>query len=259
MINIAIEYPCLFLKRTATGTVPTSWDELTEKQLVEISRNVNGREIDFHFLSVLTSISVRFLKKLSPFQLLKLSREINFIGNVVDYHNIFIIRRLKGTKLYAPKPKLAGMTFGQFIFADSYYNDWLAARDETALNNLVATLYLRPGEKFDNETIPIRVSTIVNVDIDVLKSIAINYGLILMWIQSAYPLVFASEANVIAISQPTEKQPVRPSAASLSPWLKLFDSLVDDDLINRDRYAKLPIHTVLTYLTTKYKDNARSG
>jgi len=249
MINIAIEYPCLFLKRTVTGTVPTSWDELTEKQLIEISRNLNGREIDFHFLSVLTSISARFLKKLSPFQLLKLSREINFIGNVVDYHNMFIIRRLKGTKLYAPKSKLAGMTFGQFIFADSFYNDWITTNDETALNNLVATLYLRPGEKFDNETIAGRASAIANVDIDVLKSIAINYGLILMWIQSAYPLVFASEA----------KQSVRPSAASQSAWLKLFDTLVGDDLINRDRYAKLPIHTVLTYLTTKYKEHARSG
>jgi len=254
MVNIAIEYPCLFLKRTATGTVPTSWDELTEKQLVEISRNVNGREIDFHFLSVLTSISVRFLKKLSPFQLLKLSREINFIGNASTYHSKFIIRRLKGTKLYAPKPKLAGMTFVQFIFADSYYNDWLAAQDETALNNFVATLYLCPGEKFDNEIIPIRVSTIVNVDIDVRKSIAINYGLILMWIQSAYPLVFSTSSVAPSSVAPS---PDRPIAPSHSAWLKLFDSLVGDDLINRDRYAKLPIHTILTYLTTKYKENAR--
>lgn len=249
MINISITYPFLFSKRTATGSVPSTWEELTERQFVAISRTIHGAEPDFRFLSILTGIGQRLLKKLHSYDLLKLSEEIDFVGKAGNTHTSFIIRAIGGTDFVCPKPKLAGLTFGQFIFADSYYNDWMATQDETALNNFVATLYLRPGEKFDNETTPERVMKIVNIDIDTRKAIAFNYGLILMWIQSAYPLVFAT-----APERPIAESPVR---SSQSAWLKLFDSLVGDDLINRDRYADLPVHTVFRHLTTKYKENAK--
>ena len=249
MMNIAIEYPFLFFIRKATGTVPTSWNELTERQFLAISRTVHGAEPDFQILSVLTGIGQRLLKKLHPYDLLKLTQGIDFVGNVGNTYSEFIIRKIHSTNLIAPKSKLGAMPFGQFIFADSYYNDWMATKDEKALNNLIATLYLEPGEKFTTESIPLRVLTIINIKLDTRKAIAFNYSLILMWLQKCYPLIFQQ-----SIDDSDKVDGTRPKQ---SGWLKLFDSLVGEDLINRDRYADLPVNTVFRHLTNKYKENAK--
>ena len=153
MINIAIEYPVLFFKRTATGQAPTSWEELTRRQFIAISRTVNGAEPDSRFLAQLTGISKKLMKKLSPYEMYQLSEAIDFIGQAGNSHSAFIITRIPGTDFVSPKPKLGGMTFGQFIFTESYYNDWLATKEEAALNNFIASLFLTQGEKFDTETI----------------------------------------------------------------------------------------------------------
>lgn len=250
MIDIAIQYPFLLFKRKAKGSAPTSWDDLTERQFIAISRTVDGYEPDFRFMSILTGIKESLLKKLPPFSLLKLTEGIEFIGKAGTIHSRFIIRELGGTDFIAPKPKLNSMSFGQFIFADAYYSDWMISKDVKQLNNLVATLYLLPGEKFDSDTISSRVWTIVNIDLDIRKAIAFNYGLILTWLKGCYPLIFQD-------SDRNAEPGLKPGSASQTGWLKLFESMVADDLINRDRYAELPIHAVLRHLTNKYKENAR--
>lgn len=254
MMDIAITYPFLLFKRKASGKVPTCWEELTERQFIAISRTIHGAEPDFRFLSVLTGIDQSLLKKLHPFDLLKLAEGIEFVGKAGNSHFEFIIREIAGTDFVCPKPKLAAMTFGQFIFSDAYYNDWMATQKETALNNFVASLYLLPGAIFNSETIPDRVWTIVNIDLDIRKAIAFNYGLIMVWLQKCYPLIFQPSTEPVIANE--AKQSVR---TQQSGWLKLFESLVGEDLINRDRYADLPVHTVFRHLTTKYKDNARKG
>jgi len=253
MMDIEITYPFLFFNRKAKGTVPTSWDELTERQFLAISHTIHGAEPDFRFLSVLTGIAQNLLKKLHPYDLLKLSEGIEFVSKAGNVHSEFIIREIHGTDFVCPKPKLGAMPFGQFIFADSYYNDWMATKDVKALDNFVASLYQLPGETFDSETISQKVWIIVNADIEIRKAIAFNYSLILCWLQKCYPLIFQSPGE----ESETEKNDKKKSKQS--GWLKLFESLVGEDLINRDRYAELPVNTVFRHLTTKYKDNARKG
>ena len=40
-------------------------------------------------------------------------------------------------------------------------------------------------------------------------------------------------------------------------WVKIFDNLVSDDLVNADKYAAMPVHTVFRYITRKIKENAK--
>jgi hypothetical protein len=42
-----------------------------------------------------------------------------------------------------------------------------------------------------------------------------------------------------------------------SNWVKVYESLVGDDIVNQDKYSALPVHTVFRYLTTKLKENGR--
>ena len=252
MNHLVIEYPLFFFKRRANGASPASWDELSETQFIGISRLVHGGELDFNFLALLTSFSRRLIRALSPYQLAELSDQFDFIGKGSKGHNSFFSTRLKGTNLVAPKPRLAGMTFGQFIFADAYYNQWLAGKEEETLNKFIASLYLMPGERFKEEGIATRKRVVGKVPMTIRLSIAYNYSLIIAWLQQVYPLIFHS---------PAIRQEVDGNSPESHPkdsgWLKVFDLIVGDDLINRDRYARLPIHTVLNYLTTKYKENAR--
>jgi hypothetical protein len=251
MINIAIEYPVLFFKRTAKGQAPSSWGELTLRQFIAISRTVNGTEPDFRFLSQLTGISKKLMKKLSPYEMYQLSKAIDFIGQAGSSYSAFIILRIPGTDYVSPKPKLGGMTFGQFIFTESYYNDWQVTKAEADLNNFIASLFLTQGEKFDSETIAENAIKIKLVELDIRQAIAFNYGLILIWLQKCYPLIFQDKVETRHALALPETQPKQ------SQWLKIFESLVGDDLINRDRYAELSVHAVLRYLTNKYKENAR--
>ena len=196
MTNIEIDYPFFFFTRRAKGTLPGSWNELSEKQFIAVLMLVNGREIDFQFLSVLTSFPKRLIKALSPYQLAKLSDQFDFIGNGSKSHNAFFSPKLKGTKLYSPKPKLAGMTFGQFIFADAYYNTWLATKDDETLTKFIASLYLFRDEEFKEPAISGKKSLIEKLPKDLHLSIAFNYSLVISWLQQAYPLIFQSPVHL---------------------------------------------------------------
>ena len=253
MIDIAIKYPLLFFKRTATGTAPSSWAELTQQQFIAISRTMNGIEPDFHFLSVLTGIDQNLLKKLSQFDLFKLSEAIDFIGQAGNSYSEFLIPKIPGTNFVAPKPKFAGLTFGQFIYAESYYNDWLSGKDETALDKFIASLYQKHNEKFKSERIGNKAGKIKLVMMDIRQAIAFNYSLIMIWLQKCYPLIFQDNVEAKHASVSPKDQ------AKQSQWLKTFESLVGDDLINQDRYAELSVHAVLRYLTNKYKESSRNS
>ena len=253
MIDIAIEYPILFFKRTATGKAPSAWGELTQQQFIAISRTVNGAEPDFRFLYILTGIDKNLLKKLSLFDLFKLSEAIDFIGQAGNSYSKFLIPKIPGTDFIAPRPKLSGFTFGQFIYTESYYNDWLSGKDETALNKFIASLYLNRDEKFRSETIGFKADIIKLIKMDIRQAIAFNYGLIMIWLQKCYPLIFQDTSGTN-----TEPPPAKERSRS-SSWLKTFESLVGDDLINQDRYAELSVHAVLRYLTNKYKESSRNS
>ena len=256
MTNLEIEVPSFFFTRKAKGTLPGSWNELSERQFIAVSTLVNGREIDFQFLSVLTSFPKRLIKALSPYQLAKLSDQMDFIGNGSKSHNAFFSARLKGTNLYSPKPKLAGMTFGQFIFADAYYNTWLATKDDETLNKFIASLYLFEGEQFNEGAITFNKLVVDKLPKELRLSIAFNYSLIITWLHNAYPLIFQSPAHLPNTTVNADN--IRADSCTKdSGWLKLFESLVGDDLIHRNKYARLPVNVVLNYLTAKYKENAR--
>ena len=252
MTNLEIKVPFFFFTRRAKGILPGSWSELSERQFIAVSTLVNGREIDFQFLSVLTSFPKRLIKALSPYQLGKLSDQFDFIGNTSKSHNAFFFLKLKGTKLYSPKPKLAGMTFGQFIFADAYYNSWLANKDDETLTKLIASLYLFDDEEFNESAISGKKSLVEKLPKDLRLSIAFNYSLIVSWLQNAYPLIFHSPVNL-----PDPAVRVDDIRTKDSGWLKIFESLVGEDLIHRNKYAELPVNVVLNYLTVKYKENAK--
>jgi hypothetical protein len=256
---IEIQYPFLFFKRKAKGSMPNSWAELTESQFIAISRVLNGIEPDYRYLAILTGIKKRLLQKLSSYDIFKISNEIDFIGKADKWYDSFIIKDIcrrvsnpNSGQFHSPMPKLEGFTFGQFIFCDAYYNDYVVTKNENALNHLIASLYLSKEEKFESKGNAYRSWKVNKVDLDIRQAIAFNWGLIIAWLGKAYPLIFREP---VEDNEPQTGD--KPTVAKQSPWIKVFESLVGDDLINRDKYAELQVHTVLKHLTKKYKENAK--
>lgn len=245
MITIEIRYPGMFYKRILKSNIPESWSEINADQLIKIAilnecQDINGVD----FIECFTGIKPKLLIRLDRFINFKLCNLLNFLSDVEPCTHIFFIKKIKGLNLFAPEDKLNAMTFGQFIFCESYYNEWVREPDNESLIRFVGALYLGKQETFSAEGIEKRSLLLNQCSTVKLKAIALNYSMVIRWMQLRYPMVFTEGKN-------QGDQEITKKMVS-SVWVKLFESIVGDDLIHRDSYAQLPIHAVLKYMTRKY-------
>jgi hypothetical protein len=199
---------------------------------------------------------------MDDYQIFKISELLAFISDRNPHHE-FIIRKLSITHcpvLYAPSPKLKGVTFGQFIFADSYFSSFQESDYEDDLNKFIASLYLGKNEKFEERLIQQRFECIGKLNINIRQAIVLNYQLIHEWLALAYPLIFQKQERLTdeIYSHPElDSGPVRKSQSS-SPWIKIFQNFVGDDILHDEQWAGKPVNTIFAYMTRKYKENART-
>ena len=128
MIPVTIKYqPISFLKyfRFIERSFPSEWSELSPVQLIAVACLLRESISDISFLSKMTGFKPRFLHKLGLFQRFQLMELFSQFNSKVPFHQ-FILAKLdcKGTVLLAPKPKLSGVSFGQFIYMDTYFNQY---------------------------------------------------------------------------------------------------------------------------------------
>ncbi len=250
MIDIAIEYPSMLTLRTAVGKSPSEWAELTQDQFLAVFRLISGKEQNLRFLSIMTGIGLNIVNKLSSYQIFKLTEQINFTERVGLCHSDFFIWELskKNEIFQAPRHKMSDVTFGQFIFMFTHYNDWFMFGNETSLNKFIACTYLKDSEKF-SEDIPIkREKQFAYLSLEIRKAIGFNFLLILFWLQSSYPLIFKGPGNV-TIEPGESKNQVS------SEWMNIYKSMATDNLIDRAKYEDQSIHVVLRDITRRYKQN----
>jgi len=251
MTTIELKLPFLGFHRYMRRMVPQSWTEITGKQLIAISEVApDQRSDEVGFLSSLTGLNKKIINRLSPFVHYWIYKNLEFLTDSEPCSHYFMVKELPGTRYMAPAQKLNRMSFGQFIFCESYYSDWMKSQEPEKLYRFVASLYLEKGERFNQDTIELKVNTIKRVNIKILKAIAFNYSMVLRWLQKRYPMVF----------QEGKKQDDSDlnKMMETSVWVKLFESLVGEDLIHRDAYADLPLHAVLKYMTRKYVDSIKN-
>jgi len=149
---------------------------------------------------------------------------------------------------------LKGVTFGQFIFADTYFANYQQSGDETDLNKFIASLYLGKNEKFDERLIQERFESVGKLKINIRQAIVLNYQLIHEWLTLAYPLIFQKREEIIIDESSDRASPVSEAA----PWIKVFQNFVGDDIIHDEVWAAKPVNTIFAYMTRKYKENART-
>ena len=102
-------------------------------QLEAVAALVHGNIGDDTFLSRMTGIKQKIVTRLSPFYKFQLIQLFTVVNELAP-HNQFIIKSIKVRNLVlcAPAPKLKGFTFGQFIFADTLFDDYSNAKTPAA-------------------------------------------------------------------------------------------------------------------------------
>jgi len=258
MLTIEVRYrPIRWIPviRKENSNLPQNWSDVTQKQLMAISSIYKSSISDMDFLKAMTGLKKKILNKLSDFEHYKLMEIFAFVGDQKPYHE-FIVRKLSVSHqpvLYAPSPMLKGVTFGQFIFADTYFANYQQSGDESDLNKFIASLYLGKNEKFEERIIQERFESIGKLEINIRQAIVLNYQLIHEWLALAYPLIFQKQLETISDESTNKASPVSDS----SSWIKVFQNFVGDDIIHDEVWAAKPVNTIFAYMTRKYKENAR--
>lgn len=248
MVAIEITYRPAFWpwKRTFKKLFPTAYSELSTAQFIAIANMNSGNTGDISFLSIMTGLRKNLIRKLGDFQRYKLFEIFNAF-DIDKPHNGFVIQSVKAGKtvLFLPGAKLKGMSFGQFIFAQSLFETWQSSHTSTDLCRFVASICLKKGEIFSENTIGEKEKLLAATNAGTLQAIAFNWQLIGAWLGEAYPIVFSKDEPGEKVKQVN------------NGWLKIYDSIVGTDIVNADRYAALPVNNVFRYMTQRIKENMK--
>jgi hypothetical protein len=255
MKNIEVNTRILgLIPKKYKGESPESWSEINPAQLIALAKMYLHQDTQFNLLAAFTGIPLCVIRKLSDLEIFYLLKEIDFIKDFRP-RNCFIIKELNG--LYSPRPKLDGMTWGQFIFVDSYYEEFMGQQNDESLNVFIAHLYMRKNEAFDHSLAKSRAQTryIKGIPYETKFAISINYRLIREWLAAIYPLIFNSSQQPEAKDEQPKAKDQRPKTKN--QWLEIHKHLVGDNIIDYEKYTEKQLHVILSYLTTKIKQNAR--
>ena len=137
--------------------MPETWDELSPQQYLDVVATLHSPATEalvrIRLLRALLRLPWQLLAVLEPFQLAVLQSWLLFLfapdtpGPVrqllptlrLPWRRDWLRRRWIG-----PRDSLRNLSFGEFIFADTYFCRYVATQQVSFLDKLVATLYRRP-------------------------------------------------------------------------------------------------------------------
>jgi hypothetical protein len=243
MIAVSVQYkPFGFLwRRTLEKKLPARWSELTPDQIALVPKLYQGTVDDCKLLQVFLGIKKSIAKRIDRYQSYCILRNLKYIREPESLDK-FIIKKLVGFK--APGDKLKDITFGAFIFGDTYYQNYITGKTEDLDKFIACFYYNRFG--FEEKNIERNARIIGLTDIRIRWAVAINYGLIREWLAKAYPYVFQKAES----GQKQEKP---------GGWVGVFDRVVGDDIVNQEKYADKPLSIMLRYLNRKTKEFYKNG
>lgn len=235
--------------RTIKRNIPDGWHEINGSLLQTITKFLHLAISETDLLAELFHINKWLAKKLNRYYKYKLFELFEFITKLNPYHS-FAIKKLGNLK--APSDKLKGVTFGCFIFADTFYNDYCQNNKPEDLDKFISCLYR--NVPFDENDIDKRAGYIKKIPFITRQAVFLNYSLIKQWLSEQYPLLFHRTYDD---EEETKKK--KKKTENKTSWIPIFESLVGDDIVNSDKYANLPVTQVLRFLNNSIKKQSKNG
>lgn len=247
--QIILHIPRRFRRHKVIHTThPENWEELTPSQFIALVRVMNADISENDILMEMLNLPHNVIKKLDTYQRYTLGQLLDFIQNKAPF-NRFVMPEIQGLK--APEDGLSDVSFGEFMFIDTFYANYQEYGSENDLLNLGACIYVQHTKKGERPDFNGKIDThrIKQIHPLKLEAIALNYGLIRTWLEEAYTEVFPTASSATGSTSSGKRQS--------NGWIDVYDSIVGDDLINREEYLNLPCMEVLRYMNKKVKENRK--
>ena len=243
MIPVTLEYKIgNFIWWKLNRKLPARWSELTPRQMAAIPALQKEELDDTDILEIFLGLKRKIGRRIDSFQRYCILRNLRFIAKPEPLTS-FLIGSVAGFN--APARNLQGVTFGTFIFGDTYFQNYINGKEDD-LDRFIACYYTDESG-FSDKSIEVNAAIIRRADYNTRKAIAINYTLIREWFARAYPYVF--------------RKPEEGSRKKMSTktWVEIFDLIVGDDVVNEDKYAQKPLSTMLRFMNRKTKEYYKNG
>jgi hypothetical protein len=147
---------------TTTKQVPSTWNELKRKQLLAVLAELYGSPQDaglrLRLLSVVTGFRLPVLSGLLADVLAQLLPLVDFLSSEDHLLTAQLLPTLRlpgrhrtepNVTWHGPARSLSNVTFGEFIFADTYFSQYSRYHRPEHLDRFLAVLY-RPGKRHVN-------------------------------------------------------------------------------------------------------------
>ena len=126
--------------------LPSSWNELTRKQLLFISakfqKNLKLAEFKVQALKEFLSIKKKLFLRINPEDAFSLCQTLDFLlKDVTLTTNVIPVVSHRFHTYYGPSDRMLHCTFGEFTKAHSRLDQYYKTKDEKVLDEIVAILY----------------------------------------------------------------------------------------------------------------------
>ncbi|NME67211.1 hypothetical protein [Flammeovirga aprica] len=238
--------------------IPQSYDDCTYNQLVKLVKlrhkfpAVRCKLEAIRYLFELKNVQFAFI----PAELLNLlTKQLNWI---TDEPYLYTQQLKKVRNYIGPEGVLRDVSFLQYVYADSFANEFTRTKNTEELYKLIATLWIEKGKRFDSKDISVRAKKIeltwrqYQVDIAIMFFMSMKNA----FVNKLYATVFKGSGNN-STAEPEE-----------DPWFSATRILAKDGSLGTiDDVQQENVHTVLKTLQEiirednkmrKAHDNTRS-
>ena len=248
MKTVVFEYRHFFRTFKLQRTIPEKLSEMTAKQFLSIVQAHENKTADHSFFRQFFDLSEAVVKKLDSYLIYQLSLQLAALKDEDKGTSKFLIDKIEN--LNAPADKLSGITFEQFMAADTFCSWYSCYKKDTYLFRFVATLYLAEGEKWNTIDLQKRLLLLERIDGTQLRAVYYNYALIKTWLSNIYPYLFPAAP----IKEGEDKSAAKPKPVN---WLNIFDAWVADDVAHINAYKNLPCMDAMRMLNKKIKQTQK--
>ena len=229
--------------RTATYSVPESYDELTRDQLLAVCAASDGRTAESDFYSALTGIDVETWESVPPEKRYFLKRLLDFLSDKEPAFSKQLLPWVEadGVRFIGYQPSFSNTTWEEFIYADGYM---LSGRFREA----AAVLYRPQRDGYTGETdrrIPFsiygtdtRMKSFARLSDDQLTAFVLCYKTLRQRnLEAKYPNVFAHSPK----QRRTSPNPTTPAFS----WVGIHRDLMGDRFYDESKFYASNVHVIL--------------
>ena len=199
---------------------PSSWNELSRQQLLEVSRKflarITAADFKMGLLKAFLQLKKSYLRSIDAEDVFFLGETLNFLldANKLTINLIrrIYIKRWAGIRMYCgPDDSMKSCTFGEFIKADQKKDAYSTSKNERDMDALVAILYrprkplwfirrhftenTDPRRRFIDRTLDKRTDMMKYVPPEIKFAVILFFNGVLESLPEKFPHVFRKKAD----------------------------------------------------------------